>query len=362
MIRIFKTEDGAVHQQDETSTGCWVALTDPTATEILEIADQYHIDPDDLRAPLDEEERSRIEVEDDYTLILVDIPLIEERNGKDWYETIPMGIVTTEEAIITVCLEDTAVLSAFMDGRVRDFHTYMKTRFILQMLYKNAQMYLQYLRVIDKKSGEIEKKLHQSTKNQELIELLQVNVAHREQTSDDPLPQAANAYDRQAAVAYAKQWVTDRNDEWPDYSMSGGNCQNFVSQCLLAGGIPMDSGGDAVWKWYGDTPNNLPQMAGRSASWSGVDEFLQYAANNTGSGMVAVADADYYSGEIGDVLILGYDEENLYHAVIITDVVTDEEGNVVDYLVHSNTANQESFPASAYGYTYQVLVKICGWN
>ena len=174
MIRIFKTEDGAVHQQDETSTGCWVALTDPTATEILEIADQYHIDPDDLRAPLDEEERSRIEVEDDYTLILVDIPLIEERNGKDWYETIPMGIVTTEEAIITVCLEDTAVLSAFMDGRVRNFHTYMKTRFILQMLYKNAQMYLQYLRVIDKKSGEIEKKLHQSTKNQELIELLEL--------------------------------------------------------------------------------------------------------------------------------------------------------------------------------------------
>lgn len=187
-------------------------------------------------------------------------------------------------------------------------------------------------------------------------------MARREQTSEEPLPQAANAYDRQAAVAYAKQWVTDRNDEWPDYSMSGGNCQNFVSQCLLAGGIPMDSGGDAVWKWYGDTPNNLPQMAGRSASWSGVDEFLQYAASNTGSGMVAVADADYYSGEIGDVLILGYDEENLYHAVIITDVVTDEEGNVVDYLVHSNTANQESFPVSAYGYTYQVLVKICGWN
>ena len=174
MIRIFKTEEGAVHQQDEASTGCWIALTDPTATEILEVADRYHIDPDDLRAPLDEEERSRIEVEDDYTLILVDIPLIEERNGKDWYETIPMGIVTTEEAIITVCLEDTAVLSALMDGRVRNFFTYMKTRFILQILYKNAQLYLQYLRIIDKKSGEIEKKLHQSTKNQELIELLEL--------------------------------------------------------------------------------------------------------------------------------------------------------------------------------------------
>ena len=44
-------------------------------------------------SPLDEEERSRIEVEDDYTLILVDVPMIEERNDKDWYGTIPLGII-----------------------------------------------------------------------------------------------------------------------------------------------------------------------------------------------------------------------------------------------------------------------------
>ena len=165
MIRIFKTENGLIHQKDELSPGSWIALTNPTATEILEIANTYGIDPDDLRAPLDEEERSRIETEDNYTLILVDIPSIEERNDKDWYVTIPMGIITTEEVIITVCLEETPVLGAFMDGRVRDFHTYMKTRFILQVLYKNASLFLQYLRIIDKKSGVIEEKLHKSTKN-----------------------------------------------------------------------------------------------------------------------------------------------------------------------------------------------------
>lgn len=104
----------------------------------------------------------------------MDIPSIEERNDKDWYVTIPMGIITTEEVIITVCLEETPVLGAFMDGRVRDFHTYMKTRFILQVLYKNASLFLQYLRIIDKKSGVIEEKLHQSTKNRELIELLEL--------------------------------------------------------------------------------------------------------------------------------------------------------------------------------------------
>lgn len=80
----------------------------------------------------------------------------------------------TSDLLITVCLEETPVLSVFMDGRVRDFHTFMKTRFILQILYKNASLYLQYLRIIDKKSEVIERKLHQSQKNQELIELLEL--------------------------------------------------------------------------------------------------------------------------------------------------------------------------------------------
>ena len=174
MIRIFKTEDGAIHQVDEAESGCWIALTNPTATEILEIAERYEIDPDHVRAPLDEEERSRIELEEHYSLILVDIPVIEERNEKDWYVTIPMGIIMSDSIIITVCLEETPVLNAFMDGRVRDFYTYMKTRFILQILYKNASLYLQYLRIIDKKSDIVEKELYKSPRNQELIEILEL--------------------------------------------------------------------------------------------------------------------------------------------------------------------------------------------
>lgn len=174
MIQIFMTEDGATHQKDEVQNGVWMALTAPTATEILEVSKAYGIDPDHLRAPLDEEERSRIEVEDTYTLILVDIPAIEERNGKDWYVTIPLGIIMTEQMMITICLEETPIITAFMDGRVREFYTYMKTRFILQILYRNASLYLQYLRVIDKKTDVVERKLHKAQKNQELLELLEL--------------------------------------------------------------------------------------------------------------------------------------------------------------------------------------------
>lgn len=174
MVRIFKTIDGSIHQIQEPQEGCWIALTNPTATEIFEISEQFEIEVDDLRAPLDEEERSRIEVEDNYTLILVDVPMIEERNDKDWYGTIPLGIIVTDKMILTTCLEDTQVLTRFMEGRVRNFFTYMKTRFILQILYRNASMYLRYLRIIDKKSEQVEEKLHLSTRNQELIELLEL--------------------------------------------------------------------------------------------------------------------------------------------------------------------------------------------
>lgn len=174
MIEIFKTFEEGTRPINEIEQGCWVVMTDPSATELLEISETCHIDIDHLRASLDEEERSRIEVEDDYTLILVDIPAMEERNNKDRYVTIPLGIIVAKDVIVTICLEETKVLKSFMDGRVRDFFTFKKTRFILQILYKNASVYLQYLRIIDRKSEEVERKLHISTKNSELIELLEL--------------------------------------------------------------------------------------------------------------------------------------------------------------------------------------------
>lgn len=174
MLKIFKTTENGVLQIDNFESGTWIALTNPTAEEMRDVADKYNIETGDLRASLDEEERSRIDVEDDYTLILVDIPTIEERNEKDWYGTIPLAIIVCEETIITVCLEETPVLTAFMDGRVRNFFTYMKTRFIFQLLFRNATLYLNYLRIIDRRSDSIEQKLHEATRNRELIELLEL--------------------------------------------------------------------------------------------------------------------------------------------------------------------------------------------
>ena len=173
--------------------------------------------------------------------------------------------------------------------------------------------------------------------------------------------QAQYTYDRQAAAAYADRYVEERNDAWPDYAGSGGNCQNFASQVLLAGGIPMDIYGDAVWKWYSDEVSNSPGAQGRSSSWTGVNEFVEYAAANSGYGLVAETEAPYFSGEPGDLLHMGIDGD-WGHTVVIASVVTNAQGEVVDYLVDSNTGNLRSYPASLYGYPEIILTRIAGWN
>ena len=171
MIRIFKTEDGAMHEKEEMQPGCWIALTNPTASEIIDIADTYQIDPDHLRAPLDEEERSRLEHEDNYTMILANIPVVRAEEGKRLYETIPLGIFITEKVVFTVCLEETNILKQFTDGLVPNFYTYMKTRFVYQILYNNAALFLVYLRMIDKRANQVEEILHETSRNKDLIQL-----------------------------------------------------------------------------------------------------------------------------------------------------------------------------------------------
>ena len=174
MISYYTSVSSRLEKISSHENGCWVSMINPSNTELQEMSAFYEVDTDTLKAALDTYERSRIETDENYTMILVNIPTIEEHNEKELYTTIPLSIIVTKEAVITVCSEDTPILRHFTSGKVRDFYTYMKSRFILQVLYRTATLYLQYLSNIDRKSDEVENKLHKSTKNHELIELLKL--------------------------------------------------------------------------------------------------------------------------------------------------------------------------------------------
>ena len=154
--------------------GAWINLVNPSQEESVRLSEQFNIDITDLRAPLDLEETSRIAVEDNYTLIIVDVPTYEERNNKSYYVTIPLGIIVTENAVITTCLQELTLFANFFNRRVKNFYTFMKTRFVFQLLYRNAELFLTALRSIDRRSDRIEAELENATRNEQLIDMMEL--------------------------------------------------------------------------------------------------------------------------------------------------------------------------------------------
>ena len=97
MIRYFKTDNQRIQEEEKIGDGVWVQMLQPTHQECAEIAEVLNVDIEDIQAALDEEESSRIELQDGYTLILVDIPTVEIRHEKQSYTTIPLGIILTQD-------------------------------------------------------------------------------------------------------------------------------------------------------------------------------------------------------------------------------------------------------------------------
>lgn len=171
MVNIYKTENGSLKTLKTSEEGVWLQMTSPTLDECKKVAEEFEIDILDLRTALDDEESARVSVEDGYTLILVDIPSRETRHGRDAYTTIPLGILLTEQAIITVCAEENAVLEYFTDHRLKDFSTKKRMRFVYQILYRCCMYYQSYLRVMNRRRMEIEASIHKETEDSELIDL-----------------------------------------------------------------------------------------------------------------------------------------------------------------------------------------------
>ena len=174
MLQIFKSVDDTLTTLEAPEKGCWVHMTAPTQEEVASVAASLQLEADFLNAALDEEESPRIEMEDGQTLVLVDIPMVEVEGKTYVYATIPFGIILSEDSIVTVCLQESSIIRDFTDGRVRGFWTFKRSRFVLQLLYRNASRFLAYLRQLDRASTPVEQELHKSMRNKELIQMLTI--------------------------------------------------------------------------------------------------------------------------------------------------------------------------------------------
>jgi len=121
-------------------------------------------------------------------------------------------------------------------------------------------------------------------------------------------------YNRNNAVSYANSWATSPNSAFKNYIYDGGDCTNFVSQCVYAGGLPETSS----WYYYGS--KNV------SASWIMAQSFRDYYKNKVYDNTVltnSIAQVTWASSLYsklwpGDVIQYSHANGTMLHSQIIT--------------------------------------------
>lgn len=173
MITYYKTSGNSLAVIDSPQPGSWISVVEPTPEETEKLINEFGLDSGFVKSSMDEEESSRVEIEDDQTLIIVDTPYAEtQAENTILYYTMPIGIVITESYVFTISLKENPVLTDLSSGMVKNLQTNLKTRFVLQLLLRITARFLQCLKQIDKISNALEKQLHGSMQNRELIQLL----------------------------------------------------------------------------------------------------------------------------------------------------------------------------------------------
>lgn len=185
MLDIFSVDAPGLRPTEAIGHNTWIKLTAPSHNELQEVADASTIPFWMLAAALDPDERARFEREDGWLLMIIRIPITNDDpdiDDEDYpeipYLTRPLGILIKEQRstdadfMVTVCSRPSPIIQDFVEGKVRHFNPENRLRFILQIFYRVSLKFLRYLREIDLQTNAIEKELHASVRNKELLRLL----------------------------------------------------------------------------------------------------------------------------------------------------------------------------------------------
>ena len=152
-------------------------------------------------------------------------------------------------------------------------------------------------------------------------------------------------YNRMRAVDYARKWALSRNPLFFDFTEFGGNCTNFVSQCIFAGAPVMNY--TPTFGWYYVSQDD------RAPAWTGVRFLYEFLVTNRGEGPFGreVALSELLAG---DVIQLGREETGYYHTLIVTGA----ENGV--YLVAAQSDDALDRPLDTYDYDYARYIHVVG--
>lgn len=177
MVKMYSMNQAQtkIEETKEFIRGTWINMVNPSEEEIKNVCQNVRMQDEFIRYALDYEEKARIDIdeEDDTVLFVIDVPILEKGKGVELYTTMPLGmIIVRDDYFITVSLHKNRVIEDFEKGKIKNFVTYKKSRFILQILYSNAALFLNLLKQINKETEIAEYVLQNSMKNKELLKLL----------------------------------------------------------------------------------------------------------------------------------------------------------------------------------------------
>ena len=178
---LLTSASGTMERVEAPCPGCWVNVVAPTDDERAWLEGELGVLPEFVRSALDEEETSRVDFDEDerQIFVIVDYPVVDEDGTVRaslplQYDTMPLTMVFLPEKslFVTISIRENEVVADLRGGRVRGVDTRYRTRFLLQALLHISQLYLVYLRRIDRISSHTEARLHASVRNEELIQML----------------------------------------------------------------------------------------------------------------------------------------------------------------------------------------------
>ena len=181
MVKMYNTDinTNVTVETSEVKKGNWINMINPTEEEILGICESLDIEQDFIRYSLDSEEKARIDIEDDGTILfIIDIPISEKDEENVVYTTMPVGIIfVRDEYLITVSIKENSLIKRMERLIQRRLVTYKKSQFLFQIFFENSSTFLNMLKIINKKAEQLEVTLKKSLKNEDLLKMLNLEKA-----------------------------------------------------------------------------------------------------------------------------------------------------------------------------------------
>ena len=175
MISIYKTDESTMklNTLKKIEIDSWINVENPTLEEIKQVSETLGIDESYLKKIMDDDEPSRIDVKDDIQTMIIDIPRPITKKDYTVSVTAPLILMQIKnQYILTICSKKTGIFDDFINGKIDDFYTSKKSRFILQIMYKSVLRYIKDLKIISEQIEKSEDTMKKSTQNSDLMNLM----------------------------------------------------------------------------------------------------------------------------------------------------------------------------------------------